>query len=161
PGAGGPRSTASRRASYPADGPGVRVWTGRVATAWNFLTTPRRLLPPRLHRDKIRIHAGADYRRGNGARTMDFASLWGWLLRRPVQRPDLCFLLYTRANCPLCDEAWEILARYQKRHGFKLESKDVDGSEALVCGFGNCVPVVMVNSKVRFRGHVNEVLLQR
>ena len=31
----------------------------------------------------------------------------------------------------------------------------------LVRDFGNCVPVVVVNDKVRFRGHINEVLLQR
>ena len=78
-----------------------------------------------------------------------------------MQRPDLHFLLYTRAACPLCDEAWELLVRYQERFGFTLEIKDVDGSAELVCEFGNCVPVLAVNGKVRFRGHVNEVLLKR
>ncbi len=41
------------------------------------------------------------------------------------------------------------------------ETKDVDESEQLVCEFGNCVPVVAINGKVRFRGQVNEVLLRR
>ena len=31
----------------------------------------------------------------------------------------------------------------------------------LVSQFGNCVPVVIVNGKVRFRGHINQVLLTR
>jgi hypothetical protein len=42
-----------------------------------------------------------------------------------------------------------------------METKDVDESEQLTCDFGNCVPVVAVNGKVRFRGHINEVLLRR
>jgi hypothetical protein len=92
---------------------------------------------------------------------MDFAILWRWLSNKPRQRPDLRFLLYTRANCPLCDEAWELLARYQHAHGFHLESKNVDASAELACAYGNCVPVVLVNDRVRFRGKVNEILLQR
>ena len=92
---------------------------------------------------------------------MAFASVWAWLSRKPKQRPDLHFLLYTRPDCPLCDEAWDLLADFQRRYGFPLETRNVDESEALVCEFGNCVPVVMVNGKVRFRGHVNKVLLLR
>jgi glutaredoxin len=84
-----------------------------------------------------------------------------WFARTPRQRPDLHFLLYTRVACPLCDKASGILTRYQQRYGFSLESKNVDEAEDLVRQHGNCVPVVVVNGKVRFRGHVNEVLLQR
>ena len=92
---------------------------------------------------------------------MTFEFLWRWLARRRAQRADLHFLLYTRAACPLCDEAWELLLRYQTRYGFTLETKNVDESADLVSEFGNCVPVVAVNGKVRFRGRVNEVLLER
>lgn len=92
---------------------------------------------------------------------MAFDFLKRWLPRPPRQRADLRFLLYTRAACPLCDEAREILTSYQQRYGFSLESKDVDESDDLVREHGNCVPVVVVNGNVRFRGHVNQVLLQR
>jgi hypothetical protein len=92
---------------------------------------------------------------------MAFEFLRRWFARTPMQRPDLHILLYTRAGCHLCDEAWELLRRYQKRHGFALESRDVDESAELVTAFGECVPVVMVAGQVRFRGHVNEVLLRR
>jgi glutaredoxin len=92
---------------------------------------------------------------------MGFSFLWRWLARTTAARPDLHFLLYTRAACPLCDEAWEILLRYQKRYGFTLEIKDVEEAEDLVREFGACVPVVMIDGKVRFRGRINEVLLQR
>jgi hypothetical protein len=92
---------------------------------------------------------------------MAFAFLNRWLARTPVPRPDLHILLYTRAGCPLCDEAWEMLLRYQNRYGFVLESRDVDESADLVQAFGEWVPVVTFEGKVRFRGHINEVLLRR
>lgn len=92
---------------------------------------------------------------------MPFAFLKRWFAPKPRQRPDLVFLLYTRAACPLCDEAKELLVRYQKQYGFVLASEDVDGAKELQSQFGECVPVVLVNGKVRFRGKVNEVLLMR
>jgi glutaredoxin len=92
---------------------------------------------------------------------MSLAFFRRWFASKPRQRPDLVFLLYTRAACPLCDDAHELLTHYQKQFGFVMETKDVDESEQLTCDFGNCVPVVAVNGKVRFRGHINEVLLRR
>jgi len=92
---------------------------------------------------------------------MAFAFLKRWFARSPVPRPDLHFLLFTRAECPLCDEAWEMLLRYQERYQFALEIKDVDEEEDLMHEFGACVPVVTIGGQVRFRGHINEVLLQR
>jgi hypothetical protein len=38
---------------------------------------------------------------------------------------------------------------------------DIDGDPALQKQFNECVPVVEINGKVRFRGRVNEVLLLR
>ena len=86
---------------------------------------------------------------------------WHWFSRSPAQRPDLQVLLYTRAACPLCDEAAELLDGYQKRYGFVLAAKNVDEAVELVREFGQCVPVVTINGQVRFRGRINEVLLQR
>ena len=84
-----------------------------------------------------------------------------WFARPVVQRPDLHVLVYTRAACPLCDEAWALLQGYQQHYGFALESKDVDESADLVREFGQSVPVVTIQGQVRFRGHINEVLLRR
>jgi glutaredoxin len=82
-------------------------------------------------------------------------------LRPERQRPDLHVLVYTRRTCPLCDEALEMLRAFQARYGFDIRTSDVDESAELVKDYGNCVPVVMINGKVRFRGHVNAVLLKR
>ncbi len=38
---------------------------------------------------------------------------------------------------------------------------DVDADPQLAAQFGECVPVVTVNGKIRFRGRVNPVLLER
>jgi hypothetical protein len=64
-------------------------------------------------------------------------------------------------GCHLCDTAWEQLVQAQRRHGFALTVKDVDEDPALAAEYGECVPVVLVNGKVRFRGIVNPVLLER
>jgi glutaredoxin len=81
--------------------------------------------------------------------------------RRIHPRPDLRFVLFTRQGCHLCDDAHALLTRAQERYGFPLEVKDVDKSPEWVAAYGECVPVVLVNDKVRFRGKVNEVLLRR
>jgi glutaredoxin len=92
---------------------------------------------------------------------MAVAFLWRWLGLAPKQRPDLRIIVFTRASCPLCEEAWELLQRQQRRYGFALEAKDIDESAELAREYGEWVPVVTINGQVRFRGHVNEVLLRR
>ena len=66
-------------------------------------------------------------------------------------------ILYTRQGCCLCDDA-EVLLR---RHGLSPQLIDIDEDEALRGQFNECVPVVVINGKERFRGRVNEVLLKR
>jgi glutaredoxin len=88
------------------------------------------------------------------------AQFLSWF-RRGRARPDLHFVLYTRAGCHLCDDAWQLLARQQSRYGFRLETRDVDAAPELCRAHGDWVPVVTVNGQVRFRGRVNEVLLRR
>jgi glutaredoxin len=92
---------------------------------------------------------------------MAFAFLSRWLGLAPKQRPDLHVIVFTRTSCPLCAEAWQLLQRQQIRYGFALEAKDIDESAELVREHGDWVPVVTINGQVRFRGHVNEVLLRR
>ena len=49
----------------------------------------------------------------------------------------------------------------QRRHGFILEAVDVDTQLELAVRYGDLVPVVTANGKVRFRGAVNPILLDR
>jgi glutaredoxin len=89
-------------------------------------------------------------------------NLWGFLQRRR-SGPDLHlhFVMYSRAGCHLCEEAWALLQTEQRRYRFGLERVDVDADPALAQRHGETVPVIMVNGKERFRGCVNPVLLRR
>lgn len=65
--------------------------------------------------------------------------------------------LYTRTGCCLCDQAKALLLR----HGLTPEEIDVDQRPELLSEFSDCVPVVLFDGKVRFRGRVDEMLLRR
>ena len=66
-------------------------------------------------------------------------------------------LLFTRQGCHLCDDAEAVLVR----HGLAADKIDIDASPELRSRYDTCVPVVVINGKERFRGRVNEVLLER
>jgi glutaredoxin len=84
-----------------------------------------------------------------------------WLRKRSDTLSHWRVVMYTRAGCHLCDEAWTLLDRAQRRYGFGLAKVDVDGDAKLAALYGLEVPVVEVNGKARFHGVVNAVLLQR
>jgi glutaredoxin len=66
-------------------------------------------------------------------------------------------VLYTRRGCHLCDEARTLL----EAHGLTLSEFDIDADPALQTRFNECVPVIEIDGKVRFRGRVDPVLLRR
>jgi glutaredoxin len=83
-------------------------------------------------------------------------------LARPRPRADhLTFTVYTRKDCCCCHKALDLLRDRQGRHQFAIEEVDIDGDPDLVARHGQWVPVVAVGGKVRFRGVVNPVLLDR
>ncbi len=65
--------------------------------------------------------------------------------------------LYTRAGCHLCDAALAVLLRY----GLRPDVIDIDHDSDLVARYGDCVPVVLIDGRLRFRGRVEERLLRR
>ena len=66
-------------------------------------------------------------------------------------------VLYSRGGCHLCDVAADILAR----HGLEFERVDIDSDPALRARYDTCVPVVVIDGRERFRGRVDELLLER
>lgn len=70
-------------------------------------------------------------------------------------------VMYTRRGCHLCEQAWAQLEEARRTHGFELDPVDVDAEPELARQYGECVPVVVVNGRVRFRGVINPVLLRR
>lgn len=88
---------------------------------------------------------------------------WNWFQsRQPHKKLTECkVVMYTRQGCHLCEQAWQQLEQARQRHDFALEQVDIDADPELVRVYGECVPVVMIDGKVRFRGAVNRVLLER
>ena len=75
--------------------------------------------------------------------------------QEPASTPDV--VLYTRHGCHLCDTAKQVLLQ----HELTPHEVDIDDDPALAEQYGEYVPVVEINRKVRFRGNVNEMLLKR
>lgn len=92
-----------------------------------------------------------------------------WLLRRDrivhwqPSRSGRRFqsaVLYTRGGCHLCDVAKGILHPY--RHWLPpLAEVDIDEEPELMEQYSNCVPVLLLDGRVRFRGRIDETLLRR
>lgn len=81
---------------------------------------------------------------------------------RPAVTPsNLVVTVYTREGCTCCHNALELLQTYQKRHGFTIETVDIDTDPGLVAEFDTLVPVVAVDGKVRFKGKVIPALFER
>ncbi len=68
--------------------------------------------------------------------------------------------LLTREECHLCDDALVVLQSYQYALP-AIEVVDIDNDPQLVRQFGQSVPVVEINGRVRFRGAVQPMLLKR
>jgi glutaredoxin len=66
-------------------------------------------------------------------------------------------VLYTRRDCELCDAAHDVL----RRHGVRPALIDIDDHPRFHERYCECIPVVEIDGKVRFRGRVNPILLQR
>lgn len=66
-------------------------------------------------------------------------------------------VLMSREGCHLCENAYRLL----RRHGLAVELVDIDQNPELRSRYNDCVPVVLIDGKERFRGRVNEVLLRR
>ena len=70
-------------------------------------------------------------------------------------------VVYTRRGCHLCDVVLDQLQELRHEFDINVQEIDVDTEGALQESYGEQVPVVMINGKIRFRGRVNEVLLKR
>jgi glutaredoxin len=65
--------------------------------------------------------------------------------------------VFTRQGCHLCEVAEAVLVE----HGFEVELVDVDADPALRARYDQCVPVVEIDGRERFRGRIDRRLLRR
>ena len=78
-------------------------------------------------------------------------------------RPGIRFQhmqMYTRVGCHLCDDAAAVLEQH-RRWLPRIVTIDVDTDARLRAIYGDCVPVVTCDGRVRFKGRVPVALLRR
>jgi hypothetical protein len=81
--------------------------------------------------------------------------------RRPRSSQPAQVVVYTRQGCDLCDQAIDLLRKYEGQGTLTIQECDIDQDPNLVARFGDKVPAVEIDGKLRFLGKVNEVLLRR
>jgi glutaredoxin len=69
--------------------------------------------------------------------------------------------IYTKARCPLCDEARVVLADLATRVSFTLEEVDIRSSQEAWARLRYKVPVVEVDGEVVSTLRVNATMLER
>jgi glutaredoxin len=62
--------------------------------------------------------------------------------------------IYSKSQCPLCEEAKEILARVRRRIPFELREVDITSNPALFEEYRYDIPVVFVNGSKAFKHHL-------
>ncbi|WP_435016386.1 glutaredoxin family protein [Tundrisphaera sp. TA3] len=88
------------------------------------------------------------------------------LLARPVavapSTKAVVATVYTSDGCDCCRKALAVLADAQERHpALVVETIDIASDPDLARNFEGLTPVVVIDDKVRFRGLINPVLLDR
>ncbi|SFH86429.1 glutaredoxin family protein [Planctomicrobium piriforme] len=83
----------------------------------------------------------------------------GWTPTLPGQR-FRTVVVYSRPDCPLCEEGLEVLSHYRPWLPAAVEV-NIEDDPALQLRFGESIPVVEIDGRIRFRGCVNERLLRR
>ena len=69
--------------------------------------------------------------------------------------------LYSKPDCPLCDEARGALERVRVRVGFDLREIDITTDAELEDRFRERIPVVAVEGEELFDFHVDEPALEQ
>ena len=68
--------------------------------------------------------------------------------------------LYTRADCPLCDEARALLDALAATLGFTIEAVDIDSDPELRSRYNYAVPVIAVGSEEVARAPIRPAALE-
>lgn len=65
------------------------------------------------------------------------------------------FTLYTKACCPLCDDALEIVRRVQKEIPFELDVVDISKNPREGARYRDLIPVLTFNNEDLFYGKIS------
>jgi glutaredoxin len=70
-------------------------------------------------------------------------------------------ILYSKSDCPLCDEARTALERVRARVPFELGEVDITTDPELDARYRERIPIVAVDGEELFDFHVDEHALER
>jgi glutaredoxin len=70
-------------------------------------------------------------------------------------------ILYSKPDCPLCDEARGALVRVRGRTPFDLAEVDITTDPGLEAAYRERIPVIAVDGEELFDFHVDEPALER
>mgnify|MGYP003539529024 FL=1 len=62
---------------------------------------------------------------------------------------------YTKKNCPLCEEAKDLLKILQREMTFTLLEVDIYSNDELLEQYGLMIPVIELNGQVLQYGHID------
>jgi glutaredoxin len=65
-------------------------------------------------------------------------------------------IVYSRANCHLCDEVKDTLRRLTGRAPFTWREIDIDTDPELLARYNEEVPVVLIDGRKAFKYHMSE-----
>ena len=63
--------------------------------------------------------------------------------------------LYTKKNCPLCEEAKDLLKLLQREMTFTLLEVDIYSNDKLLEQYGLMIPVIELNGQILQYGHID------
>ena len=69
--------------------------------------------------------------------------------------------LYSKPNCPLCDDARQALERVRASAPFDLEEMDITTRDSLFAEYRERIPVVAIDGREAFEYFVDEQELER
>ena len=93
---------------------------------------------------------------------MNFKRIAQWFDEKKGPRgPVRQVTVYSRQGCTCCDKAMAELETAGRRFQLNIQLVDIDSDPVLTAEHGLHVPVVAIDGKVRFKGQVNPVLLER
>ena len=69
--------------------------------------------------------------------------------------------LYTRADCPLCDDMHETILAANKYKPLHLEMIDVDSDPQLLRQYGERVPLLAIDGRIAFKVRIDPRELRR
>jgi glutaredoxin len=80
---------------------------------------------------------------------------------RRARRPPLALVLYTKRDCPLCDEMKHELGRARVPFPFRLTEVDIEREPELLARHGRSLPVLEIAGRVAFKGRLTAADLER